>query len=402
MFKLGSTLSAALICSLFIGPVSGAELGDPAPRFRVKEWIKGGPVDLRKGVGRHIYLVEFWATWCPACRTSIPHLTMLQKKYKDKGVIVIGISDERPEIVRSFVKDLGDKMDYAVAVDDNDATNRAYMRAFGVNSIPHAFIIDRFGRIAWQGSAAVEHELNKAVERVVEQKDGGISSGSFFPPAIPDDGENLSTPNFEFSSDNGFGDPMPMTEVIPNRAPTEPPSFGADEPNDSPWAALDFEPSNPVTEIEMTNTRSSTRPAYDRPTNWSRLSNSDFEIDSLDGKLYRRFDSWLLRIDYEIEIETERGFRPQGLELILSLKERGYQFLDRRKKPIIFSIPLDRPTEVDDDEVEFEGRLAIELPCDVFRNPNDLRIYGKLMHPGYEQPLDRKSESVRCKSRYYR
>jgi len=69
-----------------------AKLGDKAAPLSVKEWIEGGPADALDG--KHIYVVEFWAAWYPPCRTSIPHLTELQKKFKDKGVVFIGVSAE--------------------------------------------------------------------------------------------------------------------------------------------------------------------------------------------------------------------------------------------------------------------------------------------------------------------
>src|SRR5262245_54681841 len=67
------------------GPLS---VGDPAPKLEVKEFVKGDAVkSFDKG---KVYVVEFWATWCGPCRTSIPHLTELQKKHKD--VTFIGVS----------------------------------------------------------------------------------------------------------------------------------------------------------------------------------------------------------------------------------------------------------------------------------------------------------------------
>ena len=70
-------------------------------------YIKGKPVTFEKG---KVTVVEFWATWCPPCKESIPHLTKVQKQYKDKGVTVIGISNEQElETVKTFVDRTGRK-----------------------------------------------------------------------------------------------------------------------------------------------------------------------------------------------------------------------------------------------------------------------------------------------------
>jgi len=141
------------------------EVGDPAPPLKIKRWVRGGPVDLQAGRGKNIYVIEFWATWCAPCRQSIPHLTELQRKFKDKGVVVIGITSEpSAEAVAKFVSNMGDKMDYAVAQDDGQQTDAAYMRAFGLSGIPHTFVVDQKGRIAWHG-----HPLTGELERVVQE-----------------------------------------------------------------------------------------------------------------------------------------------------------------------------------------------------------------------------------------
>jgi thiol-disulfide isomerase/thioredoxin len=142
------------LCSLafaltFTRTAAAADLGDPAAPLQIAEWVKGGPVDLAAGKGKQIYVVEFWATWCPPCRTSIPHLTELQKKFQD--VVFVGISDEEVPVVKKFVTRMGDKMAYTVAVDKNSQTGKAYMEAYGIKGIPHAFIVDKAGRIIWNG-----------------------------------------------------------------------------------------------------------------------------------------------------------------------------------------------------------------------------------------------------------
>jgi thiol-disulfide isomerase/thioredoxin len=149
--------------------MGAGQIGDPAGPLEVDEWIKGGPVDLADGKGEKIYVVEFWATWCPPCRTSIPHLTKLQKTYRDKNVVVVGISSSDRDLnsVKSFVENQGDAMDYVVAYEDRSdaATSQAYMGGYGQNGIPTAFIVDKKGQVVWVGHPmAMDTPLKEVVE----------------------------------------------------------------------------------------------------------------------------------------------------------------------------------------------------------------------------------------------
>lgn len=148
-----NVLLVAVTFALVVTPALALEVGDPAPALQIREWVKGQPVDLKAGKGKNIYVIEFWATWCKPCLDSIHHMTELQKKYKDQGVIIIGITDERdPAVVKKFVeKTMGDKMDYVVARDERQKTTKAYMGAFGVAGIPQVFVVDREGRLVWYG-----------------------------------------------------------------------------------------------------------------------------------------------------------------------------------------------------------------------------------------------------------
>ncbi len=137
-------------------------LGDPAPDLDITI-IKGEPIDLDKDKGAHVFLVEFWATWCPSCRASMPHLSELQKKYEDEGLVVVGISiEEDPDVVRAFVDEDRSRMKYTVAVDRNLATAYKYMLPFGEENIPHAFVVDKSGALVWHG-----HPTDPAMERLI-------------------------------------------------------------------------------------------------------------------------------------------------------------------------------------------------------------------------------------------
>jgi thiol-disulfide isomerase/thioredoxin len=155
------------VARAIIDPMSNrAKLGDPAAPLAVKEWVKGGPVNVNDG--KAIYVVEFWATWCGPCKVSIPHLSALQREYKDKGVVVVGVSDEVPDTVKPFVTKMGAQMDYAVACDDSEGTTTGYMEAYGINTIPTAFVVNKEGRVVWRGHPMMG--LDKAVADLVAKQ----------------------------------------------------------------------------------------------------------------------------------------------------------------------------------------------------------------------------------------
>jgi len=156
----------ALACLLII-PVTGAlEVGGAAPDLAIAKVLKGAEIKPALKDSGAITVVEFWATWCGPCRQSIPHLTELQAKYKDKNVRIIGITDETEAQVAGFVKDQGDAMDYTVALDKDRKTWEAYAVPFGVSGIPHAFVVDAAGTLLWHGHpmAGLDEVLAKAVE----------------------------------------------------------------------------------------------------------------------------------------------------------------------------------------------------------------------------------------------
>ncbi len=175
------SLLGLVAAAVLAGPVLATELGDAAPALKVEKWIKGGPVDVQDG--KNVYVVEFWATWCSPCRASIPHMTALQKKYKEKGVVVVGVSVDEAlkrktrDAVAPFVQEKGDDMGYTIALDDADKTTRtAYMDGFVFDGIPTAFVIDK-GKVVWGGQSDDTEDgsiawsgLDKAVADIVAGK----------------------------------------------------------------------------------------------------------------------------------------------------------------------------------------------------------------------------------------
>lgn len=154
-----------------------AKIGDPAAPLKVAGWVKGEAVDLSKKGEAQVHVVEFWATWCGPCRTSIPHLTELQKRF-GKRVTIIGISDEDAETVEPFVKKMGESMDYTIAVDPERVVYDAYMKAYAQRGIPTAFVVNQTGQIAWVGHPMAD--LDVVIENVLAGKHDLIAAQKEF------------------------------------------------------------------------------------------------------------------------------------------------------------------------------------------------------------------------------
>ncbi|MEQ1933917.1 MAG: TlpA disulfide reductase family protein [Fimbriimonadaceae bacterium] len=91
-----------------------------------------------------IVMVNFWATWCPPCRKEMPDMETLHKRYKEKGLVIVAISDEDEAKVRPFIA--GNKYSFPVLLDPGRKVNDAYQ----VDGIPKTFIYNREGKLAAQ------------------------------------------------------------------------------------------------------------------------------------------------------------------------------------------------------------------------------------------------------------
>ena len=143
-FRYIRSLALVVVVGFFIYQVttrSDADLLNEAGLLPLRvELIQGNREE-----GNQPMLLEFWATWCGPCRDSIPHLNKLHGQFSRQGLQVVGISNEDPDTLRRFLEQT--PIDYTVARDGNST----YFRHLGVTGIPHAVLLDRTGRIAWQG-----------------------------------------------------------------------------------------------------------------------------------------------------------------------------------------------------------------------------------------------------------
>jgi thiol-disulfide isomerase/thioredoxin len=148
-------------------PIPSVNIGDQAPLLQLKTWLKGTPIQkFEKG---KTYVLEFWATWCRPCRAAMPYLSELARKYKDRaifiGVDVLETKKTTLNQIKTFVTNMGQQMDYQVAIADNDYMEKNWLFAAGEMGIPSTFIVDGEGKLAWIGHPCdnLEDALSKII-----------------------------------------------------------------------------------------------------------------------------------------------------------------------------------------------------------------------------------------------
>jgi cytochrome c biogenesis protein CcmG/thiol:disulfide interchange protein DsbE len=134
-----------------------------APDFALKD-ASGKLVHLADYRGK-VVVLDFWATWCGPCVIEIPWFTEFQRKYKDRGFEVLGVSmdDDGWKAITPFVERR--KINYRVLLGD-DKTGDLYG---GLEALPTTFVIDRYGRIAAVHVGLTDKkDFENAIEKLLE------------------------------------------------------------------------------------------------------------------------------------------------------------------------------------------------------------------------------------------
>ena len=152
---------------VIVGCQKEVEAGPTAPDFSLKD-LSGQTVTLEQYRGK-VVLLDFWATWCPPCRMTIPLLIELQEKYRDDGLVILGISIDDPQQItdkdlRYFIK--MSKINYPV-LRFNQNVMKDYFEGERV-SVPTMFVVDRNGKIRDMIVGYAPDPLKKSLAAVMQ------------------------------------------------------------------------------------------------------------------------------------------------------------------------------------------------------------------------------------------
>ncbi len=164
-------VSALALWSLFATvPVSADEMPSAAPFFALTMQTPDGKSVVFESLKGKPLIVNFWARWCGPCRKEIPDLAEMHTRYKDKGLVIVGIAVEdagNRDSVREFARAY--EMSYTLVIGGSQKSIEL-MQSIGnpKSGLPFTVVIDRQGKIVAKKLGAMSKaEVEAAIKQVL-------------------------------------------------------------------------------------------------------------------------------------------------------------------------------------------------------------------------------------------
>jgi cytochrome c biogenesis protein CcmG/thiol:disulfide interchange protein DsbE len=162
---LVAALLGLLIWKIATQRETKAKVGKSAPDFTLKRLDRPGTLSLSSLRGKPVVL-NFWASWCGPCRDESPLLESAWKRWRSRGLVVLGINDGSEDFksdARKFMRKYG--MTYPVVRDVRYLTVTDY----GVTGVPETFFVGRKGRLLEHITGAVKKDsLETGIRKVLQ------------------------------------------------------------------------------------------------------------------------------------------------------------------------------------------------------------------------------------------
>ncbi len=140
-----------------------AMLNKPAPAFSLKD-TEGKLRNSSEWNGK-VVILNFWATWCPPCRSETPMFVEMQEKYAASGLQFVGIAIDDADKVQDFMDTYG--INYPMLIGDDDAIDVAKQYGNQFGALPYTVIIDRHGQINRIQRGELKQELAEKTIRAL-------------------------------------------------------------------------------------------------------------------------------------------------------------------------------------------------------------------------------------------
>jgi len=166
--------AAACLFAALAFPAAAPESGDGsfvgklAPAFTLTD-LSGKKIDLQSYRGKAVVQIVGWAAWCHGCREEIPRLKEAYERYHRSGFEILALTGpygQDLEKVRSFAREFS--LPYPVLFDSGTKVLELYR----INSVPTNLILDREGRVVYEGSQLPE-DYEKRIEKLLSPSRSG-------------------------------------------------------------------------------------------------------------------------------------------------------------------------------------------------------------------------------------
>lgn len=157
------SIQIAVLVFCLLGTAAALPDGAPAPEFSAQD-ASGKMRSLSEFRGK-IVVLNFWATWCPACKEELAAFEKIHKKYQQSGVVVLAVATDSQgwSEVSSFLA--GRKLEFPVLL----GTPHICRLYGGIESLPRTFFLDRQGRIVSSVNSALTEEALDRVLKLMQQ-----------------------------------------------------------------------------------------------------------------------------------------------------------------------------------------------------------------------------------------
>lgn len=141
-------LIVLLVAIIFLGILAGGLVmrsqgrpeSGPAPDFTL-QLFNGGTLRLSDQRGK-VVIINFWASWCQPCKDEAPDLERTWRKYKDKGVLFIGINwSDTESKARAYLQEFG------ITYPNGPDLGRRIGQKYRIRGVPETFFVDKQGNV---------------------------------------------------------------------------------------------------------------------------------------------------------------------------------------------------------------------------------------------------------------